>query len=81
MIERIEGISTFTQREYIIAENNAYDELVKNGFTPQGADAGFETVCVFKFEYPEFRDNPAKRGKCEIFHFKNWQEAKEKLCK
>ena len=79
MVEKIKGVSTFKQKEYIVAENNAYDELVKNGFTPQGTDAGFKTVCVFKFEHPEFRDNPAKRGECEVFHFKNWQEALEEL--
>lgn len=66
-------------RERIIAENKAYDELVKNGFTPQGADVGFKTVCVMKFEHPEFHDNPVKCGKREIYHFKNWQEALEEL--
>lgn len=32
-----------------------------------------------KFEYPEFWENPTKRGKCEVFHFENWQEAAEAL--
>lgn len=81
MVEKIEGISTLKQREYVIAENKAHDELIKNGFTPQGADVGFKTVCVMKFEHPEFYDNPVKCGKREIFHFKNWQEAVEKLIK
>ena len=80
MLERIDGVCTFKQPEYVKAENEAYDYLVEHGFTPQGADAGFKTVCVFKFEHPEFKDNPVKRGKCDIYHFKNWQEAKEKLC-
>lgn len=67
-------------RNYIEAENSAYKILVKNGFSPQGADPGFKTVCVFRFEHPEFIDNPVKRGEYEVYHFKNWQEAKEKLC-
>ena len=66
-------------REYIIAENQAYDNLVKKGYTPQGADKDFKTVCVMKFEHPEFYGNPLKCGKREIFHFKNWQEADAKL--
>ncbi len=78
MIDRKEGISIISDREYIQAENNAYDALVAKGYTPQGADKGFRTVCVMKFEYPDY-DNPAKRGKCEVYHFKNWQEADEEL--
>lgn len=66
-------------REHIIAENKAYDNLIKKGYTPQGADEGFKTVCVMKFEYPEFWENLTKRGKCEVYHFKNWQEAAEAL--
>ena len=68
-------------REYIKAENEAYEKLRENGYTPQGADKDFKTVCVFKFEHPEFWEHPVKRGKQEVFHFKNWQEAAEKLCK
>lgn len=62
-------------KEYMKAENAAYAKLVKNGYTPQGADENFKTVCVFKYEHPEFCDNPVKCGKREAFHFKNWQEA------
>ena len=79
MVERIEGISTFKQREYIIAENNAYDELRSNGYIPQGRDKGFKTVCVMKVEHPEFWEHPIKCGKREFYHFKNWQEALEEL--
>jgi hypothetical protein len=32
-----------------------------------------------KFEHPEYWNHPIKRGKCEVFHFKNWQEAEAKL--
>ena len=53
--------------------------LSKKGYTPQGVDEGFKTVWVMKFEHPEFHDHPIKRGECEIFHFKNWQEADSKL--
>lgn len=66
-------------REYIIAENQAHNNLVKKGYTPQGADKGFKTVCVMKFEHPEFYNNPVMCGKCEVYHFKNWQEADAKL--
>lgn len=66
-------------REYIRAENEAYENLIKKGYTPQGADRSFKTVSVMKFEYPEFRENPVKRGKCEVYHFKNWQEADANL--
>lgn len=79
MVERIEGVSVNKQRGYLEAENKAYDALVKRGYRPQGADVGFKTVCVMKFEHLEFFENPVKRGKCELFHFKNWQEANEKL--
>lgn len=79
IIERIKGVSTFKQKEYIIAENKAYDELIKNGYTPQGADDDFKSVCVMKFEHPEFWEHPVKCGKCEVFHFKSWQEAADVL--
>lgn len=79
MVERIEDVPVNKQRGYLEAENKAYDDLIKRGYRPQGADVGFKTVCVMKFEHPEFCENPVKRGKCEVFHFKNWQEANEKL--
>ncbi len=66
-------------RNYIRRENEAHDSLMSKGYTPQGADKGFKSVCVMKFEHPEFYDNPVKRGKCEVYHFKNWQEADAKL--
>ncbi len=62
-------------REYIVAENQAYDNLIKKGYTPQGADKDFKSVCIMKFEHPEFYEHPIKRGKCEVFHFRNWQDA------
>lgn len=49
------------------------------GYVPQGADEGFKTVCVIRYEHPEFRDHPVMRGKSEFFHFTNWQEANRKL--
>lgn len=79
MVKRIDYVAVNKQREYISAENKAYDELIKNGYTPQGAGEEFKTVCVMKFEHPEFWENPVKREKCEVYHFKNWQEAAETL--
>lgn len=65
--------------EYMIAENNAYENLVSKGYTPQGRSADLKTVCIMKFEHPEFHSNPVKCGKREIFYFKNFQEADAKL--
>ena len=79
MVKKIEGVAVNKQREYINAENKAYDNLIKKESTAQGADEGFKTVCIMKFTYPEFWENPIKRGKCEVYHFKNWQEAAEAL--
>lgn len=39
-------------KEYCIAEHKAYENLNKKGYTPCGADPGFKTVCVMKFEHP-----------------------------
>jgi hypothetical protein len=66
-------------RDYIVASNNAYDELVKKGYTPQGLNRDMKSVCIMKFEHPEFWDNPVKCGKREIFNFKDYIEANEKL--
>lgn len=75
MIKKIEGLCTLYQKDYIKAENKAYDNLIINGFLPQGADKGFKTVCVMKIEN-EHRNNEKR----DIWHFKNWQEALETLC-
>lgn len=69
MIERKNGISLIKEREYLSTENDDYDALIARGYTSQGADKGFKTVCVMKFEHPECVGNPAKQGKCEVFHF------------
>ena len=74
MIERIEGMSTFKQKEYIEAENNAYDEIVKAGYLPQGYDFKTKDVVVFK------RVNEHKSNEhTDVMHFKNWQYAKDFL--
>ena len=76
MIKRIEGISTLQQRDYIEAENKAHDQLLINGYLPQGMTKDFKKVVVFKIEN-EHRSNEKR----DIFYFQNWQEAKETLCK
>ena len=63
-----------TKREYIKAENQAYDELVNNGFRPQGRTRDFKEVVVFKIEN-EHKNNEHR----EVFHFNDWQEAKNEL--
>lgn len=73
------GLYSMIDREYIKAENKAHENLIKKGYTPQGADNGLKTVCVMKFEHPEHWNHPIKRGKYEVFHFKNWQEADSTL--
>ena len=62
--------------EYIAKENQAYESLVKSGFRPNGITKDFKKVVVFKIEN-EHKNNERK----EVFHFANWQEAKNKLCK
>lgn len=76
MIKRIEGICILQQRDYIEAENKAHDNLVANGYLPQGRDNNFKTVCVMKIEN-EHRNNEKR----DIWHFANWQEAEESLIK
>lgn len=74
MIKRNKEIPTIKQREYLKAENNAYDELVKHGYLPQGCTKDFKKVVVFKIEN-EHRNNEKR----DIFYFENWQEAAETL--
>lgn len=62
-------------REYIRAENKAYDNLVRKGYFPQGADHTLKTVCVMWVEHTEFKDHPVKRGERKLFFFNSWQEA------
>jgi hypothetical protein len=74
MIERIEGMSTFKQREYMQAEHEAHEELVKAGYLPQGYDFKTKDVVVFK------RVNEHKSNEhTDVMHFKNWQYAKDFL--
>lgn len=78
MIERIEGITTLYQREYIIAENEAYESLRANGFKPYGNHQSRDKnkkIVVFKIENEH--NNDEKR---DIYYFKNFQEANEILC-
>jgi len=74
MVEKMNGVSTFKQKEYIIAENNAHDELKKAGYLPQGYDFKTKDVVVFK------RINEHKNNEhTDVMHFKNWQYAKDFL--
>lgn len=75
MIKRKEGISVLRDREYIAAENKAYDKLVKYGYSPQGRTEDFKKVVVFKIENKN-RNNEKK----DVFYFNDWQEAMMKLC-
>ena len=75
MIKKIEGLCTLYQRDYIEAENKAHDNLMSNGYLPQGADKGFKTVCVMRIE-----NEHSNNEKREVLHFQNWQEASETLC-
>ena len=75
MIIRKKGISILKDKEYVKAENNAYNELVKYGYCPQGVTKDFKKVIVFKIKNKN-RNNEKK----EIYYFNNYQEASIKLC-
>ena len=51
-------------KEYIEAENQAYDTLVKNGFSPQGRTKDFKKVVVFKIEN-ENKNNEIKEDQSD----------------
>lgn len=75
MIIRKKGTSVLEDKEYIKAENNAYNELVKYGYCPQGVTKDFKKVIVFKIKNKN-KNNEEK----EIYYFNNYQEASIKLC-
>lgn len=75
MIIRKKGTSVLEDKEYIKAENNAYNELVKYGYYPQGVTKDFKKVIVFKIKNKN-KNNEEK----EIYYFNNYQEAAIKLC-
>ena len=75
MIIRKKEISILKDKEYIKAENNAYNELVKYGYLPQGVTKDFKKVIVFKIKNKN-KNNEEK----EIYYFNNYQEAAIKLC-
>lgn len=75
MIIRKKEISILKDKEYIKAENNAYNELVKYGYCPQGVTKDFKKVIVFKIKNKN-KNNEEK----EIYYFNNYQEAAIKLC-
>jgi hypothetical protein len=75
MIKRKEGMCVKDDREYLEAENSAYDKLVKYGYIPQGGTKDFKKVVIVKIEN-ENRNNEKR----EWFYFYNWQEAMETLC-
>ena len=75
MIIRKKGTSVLEDKEYIKAENNAYNELVKCGYYPQGVTKDFKKVIVFKIKNKN-KNNEEK----EIYYFNNYQEAAIKLC-
>lgn len=74
MVERIEGISTFKQKEWVEAENKAYDRLLESGYLPQGYDFKKDCNVVFK------RENEHKsKEHTDVMYFKGWQEAADFL--
>lgn len=65
------GLMTKEERNnYLTAENKAYDNLIRKGYSPQGCDKNFEKVIVFKIFNPHTNDE-----KKDIYYFKDWQEA------
>lgn len=76
MIEKNNNIPVSEQRKYLEAENKSYVELINAGYLPQGYDFKQEKVVIYK------RENEHKSNQhTEVYYFKNWQEAKEKLCR
>ena len=73
MIKKIKGISTFKQKDYVKAEVNAYDELVKAGYKPT-YDMKIRKAVIFMIEN-ENRNNEKQK----IFYFENYQEALDEL--
>lgn len=73
MIERIEGMSVAEQREYLEAENKAYDTLLEAGYLPYGNEkTKWRTISVFEKVKPGERSN-------YIGEYKNFQEAADRL--
>lgn len=73
MIERIEGMSVAKQREYLEAENKAYDTLMEVGYLPYGNErTNWKTISVFKKVEPWGKSN-------YIGEYKNFQDAAEQL--
>lgn len=62
------------RRRYLTAEHKAYLSLIEKGYSPQGADDKFENIVVFKIE-----NKNTNNEKRQIYYFKDWQEADEKL--
>lgn len=74
MIERIEGVSTLHQKEYVKSENKAHSRLVKAGYLPQGYDMQKNCAVVFK------RENEHKGNEhTDVMYFKDWQKAADFL--
>lgn len=74
MVERIENVSVFEQKQWIEAENKAHDRLVEAGYLPQGYDFKKKCNVVFK------RENEHKSNEhTDVMYFKEWQEAADFL--
>lgn len=61
-------------RDFIVAENKAYDKLVECGFIPQGLDFKRNQIVVFKRENEHQPDE-----KTEVYYFNTWQDAVKSL--
>lgn len=73
MVERIKGVCVAEQREYLEAENKAYDMLIEAGYLPYGNEkTKWRTVSVFKKVESWERSN-------YIGEFKNFQDAANRL--
>lgn len=60
--------------KYIKAENKAYENLKRKGYTPQGYDMKLRKVVIFKIE-----NENSNNEKREHYYFKNFQEADKNL--
>lgn len=72
MIKRIEGVSVNQQREYLTAENESHEELIKSGYLPQGYDLKKKKIVVFKREKEHLSNEHT-----DVYYFDSWQEEKK----
>lgn len=73
-IKREKDVCIMNQRDYLSAENRAYDDLVRAGFYPQGYDFKTNKNLVFRIENIHTSEEVK-----EAYYFEDWQQARDAL--